>query len=86
MHHLQTSLEQAEKFKRFDPSHGYAWADDAAIGGAAAVKRQAPAPDRRLHGRVSQLIAAMPQEAAPQPDGLKRRGDAMASPVTKKAK
>jgi len=50
----------------------YTWADEDAAGFGAGTKRVAPAPDRRHHSRVAQLIAKVPVDFAP-PEGAKRR-------------
>lgn len=84
MHHLQKSLEKAETIKRFTPAEGYTWLDEDAA--ASAAKREAPAPDRRLHSKVTQLISQMPGGTAQAHDSLKRRGEPAASPRTKKVK
>jgi len=84
MHHLQASLDKAEQIKRFSPTAGYTWEDDALM--ATVAKRDAPAPDRRLHSKVTQLIAQTPAGLTQPHDSLKRRGEPAPSPRSKKMK
>eukprot|EP00038_Savillea_parva_P024585 m.44449 g.44449 ORF g.44449 m.44449 type:complete len:244 (+) comp6525_c0_seq2:38-769(+) len=96
MHHLQASLDAADSIKTFTPTEGYVWEDDKLAMAAAAGKgssgsdgqRDTPAPDRRLHGRVTQLIGNMSTGGGLSHDAHshKRRGDPVASPRPKKAK